>query len=232
MIVFPLLLAAICAVFGVQVLKQYQARRKPYQGAWGASLLIAAGSGLAYTFMKLAGNDPILFKIYYLLAAVLAAPYMGLGSVFLAAPGKVARVTAWLVHLLSALGAALIALAPINTEALDALALGSGVGVLEKGGWLAVLVLLNAFGALAVVGVALLSVVRLLGERASKGYVAGNVLIAVGIIIVSSAGSMARLGAEPAFWLTMVAGYAVTYGGFLAISRASETTRGAVDSAA
>jgi hypothetical protein len=98
----------------VAVLRQYAARRRPYQLAWGIALSMFAVASLALTVGVAAGWSPFSFKLYYLFGAVLNVPWLALGTVELLArpalrraylvrpgrlhrgqrgPGRLARVT-------------------------------------------------------------------------------------------------------------------------------------------
>jgi hypothetical protein len=78
---------------------------------------------------------------------------------------------------------------------------------------------LNSFGALAVFGVAAFSALQVWRRQGSIQFLAANCLIALGTLVISVAGSTARLGfGVGSFWLTMAVGWAVLYGGFLLTS--------------
>jgi hypothetical protein len=123
----------------------------------------------------------------------------------------------------AAVAAAGLLAAPVDTAALAALAGGSGRGVLLLPGWVrALLAGLNAFGVVAVVGVALRSALaRLRRGEAGRAW-GGNLLIALGVLLLGAAGSASRLPAgDAAFWPLMTAGWLAVYVGFVAVSGGS-----------
>src|SRR4030095_7261625 len=77
----PAVAAVASAAFAVAVLRQYAARRRPHQLAWGIALSMFAVASLALTAGVAAGWSPRSFKVYYLFGAVL--------NVALLAPGQV-----------------------------------------------------------------------------------------------------------------------------------------------
>jgi hypothetical protein len=81
----PAVAAAASAAFAAAVLRQYAARRRPHQLAWGVALSMFALASLALTAGVAAGWTPLSFKLYYLFGAVLNVPWLALGTVELLA---------------------------------------------------------------------------------------------------------------------------------------------------
>src|SRR3712207_9095766 len=77
----PGVAAAASAAFAVAVLRQYAARRRPHQLAWGIALAMFAVASLALAAGVVAGWTPLSFKLYYLFGAVLNLPWLALGTV-------------------------------------------------------------------------------------------------------------------------------------------------------
>jgi hypothetical protein len=233
---YPLIVFVVSTVFALAVLRQYLLRHRPYQLAWVASLASAAGGSLAYVVF-LAGDKPELaFRLYYILGALWTAPLLGLGSVLLVARSERAqaraRLTVVAVLIGCAVGAVVLLVSPIyppcpagtpgsvvgHCGVLQALngGPGSNPDVYKPGIWTLFLIVLNTFGGVAVVGVALLSAWHLWRRGGSARLVGANALIALGTIVISQAGTMARTGfGVGLFWLTMAVGWVILFGGFL-----------------
>src|SRR4030095_10428407 len=81
----PARAAPASAAFAVAVLRQYAARRRPYQLAWGIALSMFAVASVALTAGVAAGCSPLSFKVYYLFGAVLNVAWLALGTVELLA---------------------------------------------------------------------------------------------------------------------------------------------------
>src|SRR5919205_548885 len=77
----PAVAAAASAAFAVAVLRQYAARHRPYQLAWGVALSMFAAASLALTAGVAAGWTPLSFKLYYLFGAMLNVAWLALGNV-------------------------------------------------------------------------------------------------------------------------------------------------------
>lgn len=224
--VFPLGVAVVCSIFAWQVGRDYAARRRPYQALWMTALIMSAIASIAYA-VAAAGGSAAAFRLYYVLGALLVAPYTGLGSLHLVLSPRLARILRWTVHAPGALGTVLIWRAPIDAAALAALAGSSGRGVLEPGAWLACVIVLNVFGTVAVGGVALVSALRAVATRQDGRFALGNVVIGAGFLTVAAAGSVARWwpGWDGAFWVIMAAGWAIAYAGFRIVGAAREARR-------
>ncbi|HVA23776.1 MAG TPA: hypothetical protein VMW62_05220 [Chloroflexota bacterium] len=212
---YPLAVAVVSAVFAAAVLRQYVHRRRPYQLVWMVALLMSALASAIYGLALPPTSSQVAFRAYYILGGLLMPAWLGLGSIYLVAPRRVADLSlAGLVNA-GALGAGAVLSATIDPGALARLNGGPGTGVLEPGPWLPITILLNTCGVLAVVGVAIYSTIRLAQRRGSGRLVAANVLIAIGDLVVGVAGSMARTGRPELFWVTMLAGWVVIFVGFL-----------------
>lgn len=196
-------------MFAGMLLWQWAQRRRPYQLIWAVALLMSAAASGAYLLALPPQSSPAGFRVYYALGAVLMPAWLGLGSLFLVAPRRVAdKCLAALINV-GALGAAAVLTTPLDAEALARLNGGPGTGVLESGLWLPITILLNTFGVVAVVGVAIHSGLR------RRDTLLANGLIAAGDIVVGIAGSMARTGLPQLFWVTMLVGWIGIFAGFL-----------------
>ncbi|HZS88608.1 MAG TPA: hypothetical protein VFE42_14130 [Chloroflexota bacterium] len=216
MLGYPLFVAVISLAFAILVLMQWRSRRRPHQLVWGIALVMAAVASLAYAGF-LTNGSPGLFRLYYVLGALMMAAYLGMGSLYLALDRRIANPILAALTIISVLGAVLIFTSPINGAALHSVEQhgGPGTGVLTSGLWVAPLVVLNIFGAAAVIAVAAFSAFKVLQRQAPMRFAIANVAIAAGTGIISAAGSAARLGSPNNFWVIMAAGWLVIFVGFL-----------------
>jgi hypothetical protein len=229
-VLYPLAVALMSAVFAGAVLQQYAWRRRPYQLVWAIALLLSALGCAAYVAALPPSSNQLAFRAYYILGGVLMPAWLGLGSVYLVAPRRIAdRCLAGLLNL-GALGAGAVLSAGIDTAALARLNGGPGAGVLEPGPWLPITILLNTLGVLAVTGVAVYSAVLVIKKRGSGRLLTANVLIAAGDVTVGVAGSLARTGRPELFWATMLAGWVAIFAGFLLTQPAAKSRGSRPDS--
>src|SRR3989304_4577079 len=79
----PLTTSIVSFVFAVTVLDQYFARRRPYQLLWSLGLFMYALSKFTEFWWNAGGHVDILYRLWYLVGAVLVAAYLGQGTLYL-----------------------------------------------------------------------------------------------------------------------------------------------------
>lgn len=79
----PVIAAALCAVFTVLLLRQWSARRRPYQLVWAIGVFFYGVAAAADAVGHLAGWTAPVYRTWYLFGAIGAAAWLGLGEVYL-----------------------------------------------------------------------------------------------------------------------------------------------------
>jgi hypothetical protein len=209
----PGVAAAASAAFAAAVLRQYAARRRPYQLAWGIALSMFAVASLALTAGVVAGWTPLSFKLYYLFGAILNVPWLALGTVELLGGTAVRR--AYLAGLVAftLLSVVLVALARVTAADLTGRLLPEGKEFLP----LAVRVLAflgNTVGTLVVVGGAVASGLAMRTRRDLRPRFEGTLLIALGVLLAAGGGVFAFLASSDKLALALALGASVMYLGF------------------
>jgi hypothetical protein len=209
----PGVAAAASAAFAAAVLRQYAARRRPYQLAWGIALSMFAVASLALTAGVVAGWTPLSFKLYYLFGAILNVPWLALGTVELLGGTAVKR--AYLAGLVAftLLSVVLVALARVTAADLTGRLLPEGKEFLP----LAVRVLAflgNTVGTLVVVGGAVASGLAMRTRRDLRPRFEGTLLIALGVLLAAGGGVFAFLASSDKLALALALGASVMYLGF------------------
>lgn len=223
MLAFPIATAAVLALLTVLVLGRHQGR--PQQLAWGIALAWGLVATLAYVGSRLAGGTPFWFRVYYLGGAVLSAPLLGVGSCYLL-PGRIwARVLLAVTVVCGVVAAVGIWVAPLSVAAVAGLGIRPGTGIVTSPLVVVPTAVGNALGTVAIIGVALWSLVRSLRRHAPWRIAFANVLIAGGALLLAAAGSLARLGHGEGFWATMAVGWAVLAGGVLTMAARTRSVR-------
>ena len=229
----PAINVVVTGIFAGVVLSQYVRRHRPYQLYWFIGLLMAFIATLAYVFMLIAiptsTNGNFLFHVYYILG-ILVPAWLGLGSMALVLKMRATYICLTLLYLLSIAATILILLAQVDLKQLGQIAGTTGTGVLLKGPWLILVIVLNTVGVVAVVGVAFYSGYKLwrrqhaIADLRSSNLLWGNILILTGDIVNAVAGTLARiLGLQSAFWVIMALGWVVFFVGVLLASRRTVT---------
>src|SRR5919205_2151086 len=80
-LLLPGLTAVLAAVFAVAVVRRWRNNRRPYLLLWAIGIgAFGIGAGAEAAF-RLFGWNPLFFRIYYLCGAILAAAWLGQGTV-------------------------------------------------------------------------------------------------------------------------------------------------------
>jgi hypothetical protein len=219
--IFPLIAGAVALVFAGLLARQWAARRRPYQLAWCAALLMYAGGSFALFLGVLDGWSTSEYRAYWLLGAILNVPYLGLGEVYLLVRDR--RVGNILLLILLFLTG--FAFNRVRTAGLDVSALAKDLP-LGKDAFAADtlpyrLSQLYAYPAYVflLLGCAW-SIARMRGRPESRDRLLGTVGIAVGSTVVAiGSGIGAGLDVVPLFSVGLAAGIAVMFWGFLRASR-------------
>ncbi len=217
----PAVAAAASAAFATAVLRQYAARRRPYQLAWGVALAMFAVASLALTVGVAAGWTPLGFKVYYLFGAMLNVPWLALGTVELLAGRAAVRAYQAGLGAFTAVSVVLVAVATVDPGLVPAGKdfLPVAVRVLA--------VLGNVTGTLVVVGGAVASGLALRGRHHLRARFEGTLLIALGVLLAAGGGVFAFLDRSDKLALGLALGAGVMYLGF---RRASAPARPPVPS--
>jgi hypothetical protein len=233
-ILFAVVNVVVTGLFAGVVMSQYLRRHRVYQLYWSIALAMAFVGTLAYVLMVVVGptttGGEALFRTYYIFGAALTAAWLGLGSIALISSARITRICVAVVSVLSVVAIVSITIAGIDTRQLAQVAGTAGKGVLQSGVWLVMIIILNTFGAVAVVGVAVYSGWKLIRRQSANLYTSkflwANVLIVVGVLLISYAGGDARVfGLQGSFWLIMAVGWIVLFTGVLLASRRAVAAR-------
>jgi hypothetical protein len=209
----PGVAAAASAAFAAAVLRQYAARRRPHQLAWGVALSMFALASLALTAGVAAGWTPLSFKLYYLFGAVLNVPWLALGTVELLAGPATRRAYVAGLAAFTTLSVVLVALARVTPADLAGRLLPEGKEFLPAA--VRVLAVLgNTVGTLVVVGGAVASGLALRSRRDLRPRFEGNLLIALGVLLAAGGGVFAFLASSDKLALGLALGASVMYLGF------------------
>jgi hypothetical protein len=209
----PGVAAAASAAFAVAVLRQYAARRRPYQLAWGIALSMFTVASLALTAGVVAGWTPVSFKLYYLFGAVLNVPWLALGTVELLAGLAVRRAYLAALAVFTLVSVILVALARVTAADLAGRLLPEGKEFLPVA-VRALAVVGNTVGTLVVVGGAVASGLAMRSRRDLRPRFEGTLLIALGVLLAASGGVLAFLASSDKLALGLAVGASVMYLGF------------------
>jgi hypothetical protein len=215
--VFPLLAAAVSAIFSGLLVRQYVARRRPHQLAWAIALAMYAAASLAVVLGVAGGWTADEFRVYWALGAVLNVPFLAGGELMLLVRNRTVQAAVWIVLVfVTAYTISVLRVASFDATALTA-DLPSGKHVFGDGTAahrLPQLISIPSY--LVLVGGALWSAWRMRGRRELRDRFVGTLLIALGATVIAGFGSaFAALGELAAFSVALAAGIVVMFAGFL-----------------
>jgi hypothetical protein len=224
--VFPLAAAVVALAFAVALGRRFARSRRLHLAMWCAALVMYAIASLAVAGGALAGWSRSLFEIYWILGAVLNVPLLAAGEIHLLRRGPVLDVAVWVVlAFVCAYTVAVTRGAAVNAASL-AQQLPSGKEVFGDGSAAYRLPQLISIPSYVIlVAGAAWSAWRMRGRPELRGRFVGTLLVAAGATITAAAGSaFAAVGNLPAFSVSLLAGVAVMFLGFLRASESRPTT--------
>ena len=198
--ILPFVSALIMFSFSIRVFQRYAARRAPHFLFWGIGLTMFGVASFAEAYLAVAWNQWVFFS-WFLFGAVLNAAYIGHGTLHLLVRKRWVR-GATIALIIGSLFAAFLMLRTMPL--LNASAFSTAVpisetykGIMPPSGWgllLTTLILFNIYGMVTLVGGALYSAWLFWRKRVLPNRVIGNILIAVGALLIASAGFLTRFG--------------------------------------
>jgi len=229
------LATAIATVFAEATFKRWRQGRRPHEAAWTVALALFALASAALATGASTGWDRGVFRVFYLLGAVLNVPWLALGTIYLLLGERAGRRVRAVLVFASGLAVGVMLTAPISGEVAGSPTIPVGKEVF--GVFPRVLAGVGSgLGALVVFGGAAWSAVRF--ARAARGraaapraggpsagrMAAANTLIAVGTLVLSGGGTLQGvLGHDEAFTVSLATGIAVIYAGFLVAAHPAGT---------
>jgi len=223
----------IACAFTLSTLDHWLRRRQPHELAWTVAMALFALGSSALWWAESSGWNLMAFRIFFLAGAVLNVAWLALGTVYLLIglrAGNIART--WLVWL-SGFATGVVLIAPTKAQVISTeFPAGREIfGVAPR--------VLAAIGsgvpALFIIIGALWSAWRVIRKKnpaaaksttrtvtSPKRLAGGNVLIAVGTLVLSASGTLAgRLGQDRAFAITLLCGVSILFSGFLVASNST-----------
>lgn len=235
------LAATACLVAGAFCLltvDRWLRRRAPHDLAWSIAMGLFVIGAASMWWAESRGWSSPSFRLFFLTGAVLNVPWLGLGTVYLLFGTRIGHAVRTSLVVFSGYATGIVTTAPMR-RSVDPSELPTAKELFG-----AVPRVLAGFGsavpALVIIVGAAWSAIRVLRGRVPavtntarrtalrpRMLALGNVLIAVGAIVLSASGTLAgRLGKDQAFAVTLVVGIAVLFAGFVVASNAVTIRRG------
>ncbi len=207
----PLASGIFSLAFALVVFDQFLARRQPYQLVWTIGLLMYFFATGAEFWVGARGLTPAVYRLWYLFGAVFVAAYLGMGTLYLLAPRRLAHAIMVVLLAASSYAAFRVFAADIDLTTLLRLsgsAMPQGVRLMTP--------FFNTFGTVALVGGAAYSAWVYWRRRVMPHRMMSNILIAVGALLPALGGVLMRSGGSlTVFYLLELLGILTILAGFL-----------------
>jgi hypothetical protein len=206
--------------FAAAVFRRYQLKHGPHLLLWSIGLAWFGIGTLSEVILGLTFSGLVL-KLWYLSGAMLTAAWLGQGTITLLVRKRgVALSMTGILTAVSVLAIALVLSAPLTPAAASynlSMAISSQYkDILTRGGLtIALTIILNIYGTLALVGGAIYSAVIFWRKRVLMNRMIGNVLIAIGALAPAMAGSFVKMGLVDGLYLSELIGVVLMYIGFI-----------------
>jgi hypothetical protein len=219
--VFPLVAAIVAFAFAWMLARQFSVRRHPYQLVWALALAMYGIASLAVAAGVLRGWSRGDFQVYWAFGAVLNVPFLAAGELMLLIRNRTVHLILGLVLVFMVAYVASV----LRSAAYDPVALSqqlpSGKHVFGDGSpahRLPQLISIPSY--LILVGGAFWSAWKMRGRPELRDRSVGTMLIALGATVIAGLGStFAALGHLALFSISLLAGIAIMFAGFLRASR-------------
>jgi len=220
--IFPFAAGVVALVFAGLLVRGFVARRRPFQAVWAIALLMYAVASFALFLGVLDGWTETEFRVYWLFGAVLNVPWLFLGEVYLLAKRRwIADALLVVLLFLTAYAVAQVRTATVADASVLSKDLPLGREVFGAGSVPHRLAQYYAYPAyLLLVAACVWSAWGMRGRPELADRFMGTLLIAIGATIVAiGSGVGAGLDVVPLFSISLLAGIAVMFWGFLRASR-------------
>jgi hypothetical protein len=216
----PVLSTLVTFAFAVAVFRRFLFRHGPHLLMWSIGLLFFGLGTLAEVWLAFSFNGTIL-KLWYLSGAMLTAAWLGQGTVHLLVRRRGVAWTLTGILIAVSLLAAFLVLSASFMAAASAYDTTRAISsqykdILTRGGLtIALTIILNIYGTLALVGGAIYSAIIFFRKRVLVNRMIGNVLIAIGAMAPAMAGSFVGMGLPDLLYLSELIGVILMYIGFI-----------------
>lgn len=209
----------VAFIFAVAVFSRYRYKKGKHLLMWGIGLVLYGLGTLTEVILGFT-YSPLALRLWYLSGAMLTAAWLGQGTVYLLIRKRgVASTLTAILTLVSLVALGLVFTAPINDaisyNVLEPASLQYQEILTRNGAMVALTIILNIYGTLALVGGALYSAFLFWRKKVLANRVLGNILIAGGALMPAMAGSLVKAGLVDWLYVSELVGVVIMFLGFL-----------------
>lgn len=215
----PLVSALVSFVFAFFVFRRYLVRHGTYLLFWAIGMVFYGIGGLCEAYYSILGWSPLIFRMWYLIGAVLVAAWLGQGTVYLLVKKPMVATILTVLLVLGSLYAAFRVFGAQLDPTLMTSSLHTGSELSGKAitsaGVRTLTPIFNVYGTVTLVGGALYSAYIFWRKRVLLHRTLGNILIATGALLPAFGGTFSRMGIPGALYLSELLGAILLFVGFL-----------------
>ncbi|MGQ0766918.1 MAG: HmuY family protein [Gemmatimonadota bacterium] len=208
----PLLTTVAAIAFALILVRRYRSRGGRHLAWWAIGMVTYAGGTAAESWVTLFGWDVTVFRLWYVLGALLGGAPLALGSAYLHAGRRAGDIFAASVVAVVGLGAIAVFASPIDYSQVETWRLSGRVLVWQWVRYISPFV--NLFAVIFLIGGAIRSAILFGRMPGLRHRAIGNWLIAIGAILPGIGGSFARFGHVEVLYVTEFIGLLLIYAGY------------------
>jgi hypothetical protein len=208
----PIATSLFCVFFFIELLQHWRKHRAPHVLWWTIGIFFYGAGTVTESIHAIAGYSPILFKVWYILGALLGAAPLAQGTVYLVMKKKRANILAAILSTVIFTASVLVILSPLKPV--------SGANI-KLGGYLlewsfirGITPFINIYAFIFLVGGAGYSAVLYYRTMIDKSKFWGNVLIAAGGLLPGIGGSASKFGYIEVLYITEFVGICLIHAGY------------------
>jgi len=216
--IVPFVSSVISFVLAFILLRRFLARRGLHLLVWGIGMVFYGMGGFCEGYYGAFGWNATIFRMWYLLGAILVAAWLGQGTVYLLAKPRWAHGLMVVLALGSLYGLFRIFGAQLDPELMTtSLHTGSEMSgdAIVTSGVRSLTPFFNLYGTVALVGGAAYSAWIFWKKRVLLHRTIGNILIAAGAILPAFGGAFSRMGLSGALYISELLGVIIIFIGFI-----------------
>jgi hypothetical protein len=209
----PIVTTALALPFALEIYRRYRQHPDRLHLLWWAIGILTYGVGTTTEALtRLVGWNEPTFRAWYISGALLGGAPLAQGTVYLLLSKRTAHVLTTLLVSYVAIASVFVILSPINLDLVETHRLS---GRVLAWSWVRLFSpVVNIYAVVFLIGGAILSALRYIGNPATRHRVYANVLIAVGAILPGIGGTATRMGYVEVLYVTELVGLILTWWGY------------------
>lgn len=208
----PIATSLFCIFFFIELFQHWRKHRAHHVLWWTIGIFFYGAGTVTESIHAIAGYSPALFRIWYILGALLGAAPLAQGTVYLVMKKKKADILAVILTTVIAIASILVILSPLQAVSGTNIKLG---GYLLEWSFIRYITpFINVYAFIFLVGGAVYSAVLYYRTMIDKSKFWGNILIAAGGLLPGIGGMASKFGHIEVLYITEFIGICLIHAGY------------------